>query len=69
NTEIDELAAAATKAEGDDRSPAYAKLFQATTETGIWVPLVQPVSTVVVSNRIESYVSNADVTFDFAKAE
>ncbi|AOP53067.1 ABC transporter substrate-binding protein [Brevibacterium aurantiacum] len=69
STEIDELAAAATKAEGDDRSPAYAKLFQATTETGIWVPLVQPVSTVVVSNRIESYVSNADVTFDFAKAE
>ena len=67
--ELKKLAAAAEKAKGDDRDDAYAKLFKATTDTGVWIPLVQPVNTVAVGSSIEKYVSNADISFDFAKAE
>ncbi|WP_350270947.1 ABC transporter substrate-binding protein [Brevibacterium sp. CBA3109] len=63
------LAKTAGKAKGEDRDAAYAKLFQATTDTGVWIPLVQPVSTIAVGSSISKYVSNADVSFDFAKAE
>jgi peptide/nickel transport system substrate-binding protein len=64
-----ELADEAEEAKGEDRDAAYAKLFKATTDTGVWIPLVQPVATVAIGNSITKYVSNADVSFDFAKAE
>lgn len=67
--QLTKLAKEAEKAKGEDRDAAYAKLFKATTDTGVWIPLVQPVATVAVGNSITKYVSNADVSFDFAKAE
>ncbi|MGO1349124.1 MAG: ABC transporter substrate-binding protein, partial [Brevibacterium aurantiacum] len=66
---LEKLAAEAEKAKDGDRDAAYAKLYKATTDTAVWIPLVQPVNTVAVGSGINKYVSNADITFDFAKAE
>ncbi|SMX67465.1 MULTISPECIES: ABC transporter substrate-binding protein [unclassified Brevibacterium] len=66
---LKKLAAEAEKATDSDRDAAYAKLYKATTDTGVWIPLVQPVNTVAVGSSINKYVSNADISFDFAKAE
>lgn len=67
--ELTKLAEAAEKTEGEARDAAYANLYKATADTGVWIPLVQPVNTVAVGSSIKKYVSNADVSFDFAKAE
>lgn len=66
---LKKLADEAAEAKGDARDAAYAKLFKATTDTAVWIPLVQPVSTIAVGSGITKFVSNADVSFDFAKAE
>lgn len=66
---LTKLADEAAKAKDDDRDAAYAKLYKATTDTGVWIPLVQPVDTVAVGSSITKFVSNADTSFDFAKAE
>lgn len=69
NSTIDDLAKAATEAAEADRDSAYSELYAAINEEGPYAPLVQPVTNVVISNQITSYVSNADNSFDFALAE
>lgn len=67
--EVTALIDAAAKASGDERGAAYSDAFKLATTDGPFVPLVQPVQTVVISNGITKYVSNAAVAFDFALAE
>lgn len=67
--ELTKLADEAAAADESSRGDAYAKLFKATTDVGPWIPLVQPVNTVVVGASVKKFVSNADTSFDFAKAE
>ena len=60
----------ASKAVGDDeREKAYKDLYSELSETGPWVPLVNPITTVVISKDVKEYVSNADRSFDFRKAK
>ncbi|MGO2860210.1 MAG: ABC transporter substrate-binding protein [Brevibacterium sp.] len=67
--EVTKLAEAAEKADEDKRGDAYAKMYKSLSDTGVWIPLVQPVDTIVVGNSVKKYVSNADTSFDFAQAE
>ncbi|MBC9942948.1 ABC transporter substrate-binding protein [Leucobacter sp. cx-328] len=67
--EVMALKDAAAKATGDARGPAYEALFEAAAKTGPFIPLVQPVQTVVVDKSITSFVSNADNSFEFATAK
>ncbi|MCQ9385775.1 ABC transporter substrate-binding protein [Brevibacterium moorei] len=60
---------AANKTAGDARGPAYQKAFESATANGPFIPLVQPVQTVVIGSSITKFVSNADTDFDFAQAE
>lgn len=69
NPKVDELAEAAASAGEDERGAAFEELYTELNESGPWIPLVQPVSTMVVNKSIDSFVSNADVSFDFATAE
>lgn len=68
--EVSELAAAAVKATGDARGPAYTKLYEKLTEVGPFVPLVQPAQSIVVNKQnVKKFVSTTDRIFEFAKAE
>lgn len=66
---LTKLIDAAAKTSGSARGPAYQKMFERATNSGPFIPLVQPVSTVVVGKSVKKFVSNADTDFDFAKAK
>jgi len=55
--------------EPKQRGEEYSSLYEELNKSGPFVPLVQPVSNVVINKSVTKYVSNADVSFDFAKAE
>lgn len=55
--------------EPSDRNTSYSKLYAALNKQGPFIPVVQPVSNVAINKSVTKYVSNADVSFDFAKAE
>lgn len=69
STELKDLFAAAAETSGEDRGPAYEAAYAQASLEGPFIPLVQPMQTVVVGSSVTSFVSNADTAFDFAQAE
>ena len=70
NPQIEKLQSEAAAAEGaEQRSAKYSALFEALNKEGPFVPVVQPVTNIVVNKSITKFDSNADVSFNFATAE